>query len=152
MAISAGDIARKGGRFDIAVVGQQSGECEIEWGNHLGIPMLSMPIEEYPLFHYLNVKNASLVPLIANQLRQMKEEGRIDKIWNSHLKSLMCQWSSLAHQKLKSANLQRRVDWIGFGRAVRLWIFSDLNLLLNTFRLSWFYGYEINIPLILFYK
>ncbi len=94
--ISAGNIENlfamlKGGRFDVAVVSQQSGECAIKRGKLDGVTMLPTPIEEYPLFHYLHVKHKDLVPLIADQLRQLNDEGRINEIWSSHLKSLVCQ-------------------------------------------------------------
>ncbi len=93
--VLAGNIKKpfamlKKGRFDVAVVAEQSGECAIKRGKLDGVTMLPTPIEEYPLFHYLHVKHKDLVPLIADQLRQLNDEGRINEIWSSHLKSLVC--------------------------------------------------------------
>ena len=80
----------KKGRFDVAVVSEPSGKCAIERSNIDGVTMLPTPIEEFPLFHYLHVRNEDLVPMILAELRQMTDEGRIDEIWRTHLNSLDC--------------------------------------------------------------
>jgi len=45
---------------------------------------LEPPVASYPLYHYVHRRHADLVPLLAEQLKQMKREGVIDAILAPH--------------------------------------------------------------------
>ncbi len=72
------------GRFDVAVVSLHSGLDEIKRSGLKDIIMLE-PIEAYPLFHYLHLNHAALVPKIDEQIRLLKAQGRFDEIWRPYL-------------------------------------------------------------------
>ena len=40
-------------------------------------------IKKYPSYHFLNVKNQHLLPLITKVLREMQQAGEIERVWNS---------------------------------------------------------------------
>lgn len=48
--------------------------------NIQGISMLSPPLMQINLFHYLHKKNQSLIPRITVILEKMEKEGQIEKI------------------------------------------------------------------------
>lgn len=68
------------GRIDIVVISTNYGEDFLRRHPELEIHRLESPVLETPLFHYLNRKHASIEPLIASAIRNMKKEGQIDEI------------------------------------------------------------------------
>ncbi len=48
-------------------------------------------LQVYPLYHYLNKKNASLVPRLVNALQKMENEGRIKAIRDAYIAEISAQ-------------------------------------------------------------
>lgn len=68
------------GRTDIIVLLRRNGLATLKKLNLTGIRALEPPVENMPLYHYLNKKNERLVPKITAALQEMEKEGLIQKI------------------------------------------------------------------------
>ena len=67
-------------RFDIAVEPRKSGLYFVKNLHLSDITILEPPLERIPTYHYLNKKHQDLLPKLENILRQMEQEGTIQKI------------------------------------------------------------------------
>ncbi len=68
------------GRVDIAVVAFTNGVKTLRKLNLTNIRALSPAVQEYPLYHYLHIKNKHLIPKLDAILKEMDASGRISKI------------------------------------------------------------------------
>ncbi len=76
------------GRIDILVTAHFSGLNAIKKTGVKGVKILSPPVEEYALYHYLHKKNADLIPKLIPILKKMEKEGRIKEIWDQYARTL----------------------------------------------------------------
>lgn len=65
------------GKVDIIVITRENGLDVAQRLKMPGIRALEPPIESYPLYHYLHVKNRRLVPQLTAVLQTMEKEGVI---------------------------------------------------------------------------
>jgi polar amino acid transport system substrate-binding protein len=68
------------GRVDVVVQEQSAGMQSIHRLKLSGITVLDPPLEEIPVYHYLNKKHSNLLPRITKKLLAMKKSGEIDRI------------------------------------------------------------------------
>ena len=68
------------GRIDVVIISTNYGRTFLENHKHMNIKMLEPPILRTPLFHYLHRKHRTLVPRIAESIRQMRKHGVIEEI------------------------------------------------------------------------
>lgn len=80
-ASSTGNVVRllREGRCDVALLNSMSW-IAIDRLNAGPLLELEPALESFPLYHYLNRRNEALVPLLADELRRMREEGVTDAI------------------------------------------------------------------------
>ena len=67
-------------RVDIVVVPKRLGLFFIAQMQLKGVYMLQGPVQQDNLYHYLDQKNAHIVPQITKILQQMQDDGEIDSI------------------------------------------------------------------------
>jgi len=67
-------------RIDIVVVPKRLGMFYIAQMQLKGVYMLQGPVQQDNLYHYLDQKNAHIVPQITKILQQMQDDGEIDSI------------------------------------------------------------------------
>lgn len=78
-------------------------EC---WGGHYtlhkmkikGVQVHEKPLAVKKMFIYLHKKHQALVPLLANEIMKMKQDGSYKKLFNKHLKPLN-DHAGIAHDK-----------------------------------------------------
>ncbi len=75
-------------RNDIAVLSRIEGLTIIKKFRLESIKILEPPLVTLELYHYLHKKYETLIPVITNELVQMKEEGRIDELRNLAISEL----------------------------------------------------------------
>lgn len=75
-------------RMEIAVIGKLEGLMALQKSGLDQIHMHDPPLESLPEYHVLHRKHEALIPILERQLKKMESEGRIEKIWTSHLKRL----------------------------------------------------------------
>ena len=71
------------GRIDVAVIERRQGLQLIRSMGLRGIEIEQPPLLEGDWFMYLNKKHADLVPLVAAELRKMKQDGSYQRIFDS---------------------------------------------------------------------
>jgi polar amino acid transport system substrate-binding protein len=71
------------GRIDVVIGNRRSALAAIKAMKLDGVQMLEPALAAFPVYHYLNKKNAALVPRLGNVLQQMRNEKLIEKIQNS---------------------------------------------------------------------
>lgn len=49
---------------------------------------LESPVATYSLYHYVHRRHAGLAPMLADELRKMKEEGVVDAMLKPHQEAL----------------------------------------------------------------
>ncbi len=76
-------------RADFAGYERWSGLKFIKNANISNIKLIEPPLVSTPLYTYLHKKHKKLVPKLAAEIRQMKKDGSIKKIFNELLKPLM---------------------------------------------------------------
>ncbi len=67
-------------RIDVGLFARIAGKNIIKKYKATEISLIEPPLEQFPVYHYLNKKHADLVPQITAALKQMKEKGRIKQI------------------------------------------------------------------------
>jgi polar amino acid transport system substrate-binding protein len=75
----------KNDRIDIAVISYSSGLHYLTMNQETEIHPLTPPIQTYPLFHYLHVKNQPLVAKLDRVIKRMSDEGRLNEIFQEEL-------------------------------------------------------------------
>lgn len=73
------------GRVDIALFARWMGQAQIEKLHLKGIHQLQPELARREMFIYLNAKHTSLVPVLANNLRAMKQEGFYQRVQSEKL-------------------------------------------------------------------
>ena len=68
------------GRRDLALANRFTGAAVIEALGFRDVVMITPPVQVDPLFHYLHMKHADLVPKITAVLREMADNGEMDAI------------------------------------------------------------------------
>lgn len=77
----------KAGRFDVGILANLDGlQAMQESGIYLKI--LEPEIDSFFIYHFIHKKNKHLVPLVNEQLQQLREEGFIDKVEQDAIKRL----------------------------------------------------------------
>ncbi len=67
-------------RLDLVLGDSVSAPAIVKKNNIKGVYMLSPPIKQIRLYHYINKRHAPLVPKITSILKEMEKSGRIEKI------------------------------------------------------------------------
>jgi polar amino acid transport system substrate-binding protein len=68
------------GRTDLVLANRISGLAALRAADLQNIQVLTPALERFPVFHYLNVKHAQLVPRLTEVLRDMEQSKRIARI------------------------------------------------------------------------
>jgi len=70
-------------RADLIIFERLQGEAYLKRTGEKGIIPLKPPLARRKMYLYLNRRNASLVPTLAEALRQMKQDGTVRRIMSS---------------------------------------------------------------------
>jgi polar amino acid transport system substrate-binding protein len=76
-------------RIDVVVAPRISALLSLADIKSKTIKLLEPPLKSLPLFHYLNKKHQSLVPELENVLKQMEDEGEIQRIRDEYISSII---------------------------------------------------------------
>jgi polar amino acid transport system substrate-binding protein len=68
------------GRTDLVLANRLSGLAALRAADQQTIQVLTPALERFPVFHYLNVKHAQLLPRLSEVLRDMEQSKRIARI------------------------------------------------------------------------
>ena len=77
-----------GNRFDIIILSRINSSKYFSEEKNKNLMVLEPPIETYEMYHYLHKKNAHLIPELTRVLKDMEEEGLIQKYKDDFLKQL----------------------------------------------------------------
>lgn len=77
-----------GNRFDIIIASRINASKFFAEEKNKKLMVLEPPIESYNMYHYLNKKNAHLLPKLTKVLQDMENEGLIQKYKDDFLKQL----------------------------------------------------------------
>ena len=75
-------------RVDIIVLSRINALKQIQNQKYSNLKILEPPVQVYKMYHYLHKKNAHLVPKLKSVLKDMQEEGVIQKIKSDYIRSL----------------------------------------------------------------
>ena len=76
-------------RIDIVVAPRISALLSLSDLKSKTITILEPPLQIMPLFHYLNKKHQSLVPVLEDVLQKMEDEGEIQRIRDDYISSTL---------------------------------------------------------------
>ena len=76
-------------RADFAGYERWAGLGFLKKNNITDITLLAPPLMSTPLYTYLHKKHKNLVPILAKQIKEMKQDGSINKMFNTILKPLI---------------------------------------------------------------
>ena len=65
-------------RVDIVIISTNYGKEFLENHRNLNIMLITPPIIKVPLYHYLHKKHKAIVSIVKDNIKQLKEEGKLD--------------------------------------------------------------------------
>ena len=74
-------------QIDIALEAQLTGQPELKHFPNRGLVMLLETPIQFPVFHFLNKKHHNLIAPLAEEIRNMKERGEINRIFQNYYKN-----------------------------------------------------------------
>jgi polar amino acid transport system substrate-binding protein len=76
------------GRVDVIVLAKLNALVEINANQFRGIKQLNPPIFKLPVFHYLHQKHEALIPVLDKIIRDLNDDGTIQKITYEYIQEL----------------------------------------------------------------
>jgi len=76
-------------KIDIVVMTRMSALKYLQSHPEIKVDILEPPVQTYKMYHYLHKKNAHLVDRLTLVLKQMEEEGSIEKIKKDYIQELL---------------------------------------------------------------